>query len=80
MLVPEATERRLASPEGFLPQGWKRASVRLWRSIMWLLAGWSFGRNGWQRKVRTTFVTSLDTSAHLRSNHQKTAPCYHRQV
>ena len=34
MLAPEATERRLASPEGFLPQGWKRASVLLWCSIM----------------------------------------------
>ena len=34
MLAPEATERRLASPEGFLPQGRKRASVLLWCSIM----------------------------------------------
>ena len=43
MLAPEATQSPLASPEGFpYLEAWKRASVRLWCSIMRLLDDWSF--------------------------------------
>ena len=40
----------------FCASGLETGLQRLWCSITRLLAGWGFGRNGWQREVRTTVV------------------------